>query len=121
MIKRLMTCALIAMFAASPLIAQQTAAKVNPLLKDAKVTEAAARQSALAKVPGGKIRESELEKENGKLVWSFDIKVEGKSGIEEVQVDALSGDIVSVEHETPKDEAKEALAEKAKAKGKKKP
>ena len=28
----------------------------------------------------------ELEKENGKLIYSYDIKTEGKSGIDEVQV-----------------------------------
>ena len=52
------------------------------------------------------------------MVWSFDIKVAGKSGIEEVQVDALTGDVVNVEHESPKDEAREAAADKAKAKKK---
>jgi uncharacterized membrane protein YkoI len=54
---------------------------------------------ALARVPGGRIVKGELEEENDRLVWSFDIKVEGRDGIEEVQVDARTGAIVSVEHE----------------------
>jgi uncharacterized membrane protein YkoI len=118
MIKRLMAWTAIAVLAAAPLAAQKAAAKPNPLLKDAKISKEVARQTALAKVPDGKVRESELEMEKGKLVWSFDIKVPKKSGIEEVLVDAVTGDVISVEHETPKQEAKEAAAEKKEAKAK---
>ncbi|WP_206044664.1 PepSY domain-containing protein [Gemmatimonas groenlandica] len=85
------------------------------LLKLAKVTPATATATALTKVPGGKVQSAEIEKEDGKLVYSFDIKVAGKSGIEEVLVDALTGAVVGVEHETPADEAKEAKEDKAKA------
>lgn len=118
--KRLLSFVAVTMLTASSLGAQKSG-KPNPLLKEAKITEAAARQTALAKVPGGKVTESELEKEDGKLVWSFDIKVAGKSGIEEVQVDAITGEVVAVEHESPEDEKKEADKDKAKAKAKKKP
>jgi hypothetical protein len=85
------------------------------LLKLAKVTPEAATASALAKVPGGKIDKGEIEKEKGKLIYSFDIKVEGKSGIDEVAVDAMTGKVLGVEHESPAAEAKEAAADKAKA------
>lgn len=121
MLKRLLASAALALLSAAPLAAQNAGAKANPLLKEAKITEGAARQTALAKVPGGKITEGELEKEKGRLIWSFDIKVAGKSGIEEVQVDAVTGDVVAVEHESPKDEAREAAAGKVKAKAKRKP
>ena len=87
--------------------------KANSLLKQAKVTEEAARQAALAKVPNGKITEGELEKEGGKLIWSFDIKVPGKPGVEEVHVDALTGAVIAQEHEDPKAEAGEKAKEKA--------
>lgn len=120
MIKRLMAWTAVALFSAAPLAAQKADKKENPLLKDAKITKEAARKTALEKVPGGKVRESELEMENGKLVWSFDLKVKGKSGVDEVLVDAITGDVVSVEHETPTQEAKEAKAEKKAAKAKKK-
>jgi len=33
------------------------------------------------------------------LIWSFDLTVAGKPGVEEVEVDALTGKIVGVEHE----------------------
>lgn len=89
------------------------------LLAKAKVTAEAARATALARVKGGAIKDEELEEEDGKLVFSFDIKIAGKSGIEEVLVDAATGAIVSVEHESPADEAAEAakdLKKKAPAK-----
>jgi uncharacterized membrane protein YkoI len=82
------------------------------LQAEAKVTEAAAQKTALAKVPTGKIKSSELEKEHGKLVWSFDISTPGSKNITEVQVDAKTGKIVAVEIETPKDQAKEKAADK---------
>jgi len=88
------------------------------LRKEAKIAEADARKTALAAVPGGKVQSHELEREKGKLIYSYDIKVAGKSGIEEVNVDAMTGEIVAHEHEDAKTEAKERKAE---AKEKKKP
>jgi uncharacterized membrane protein YkoI len=81
----------------------------------AKITMKEARALALAKVPKGKVEEEELEREHGKLVYSFDIRVPGKSGIEEVQIDAMNGKVVSIEHETPQAERKEAQEEKQEA------
>jgi uncharacterized membrane protein YkoI len=86
------------------------------LRKEAKIAEADARKTALAEVPGGKVQSHELERENGRLIYSYDIKVTGKSGVEEVNVDAMTGQIVAHEHEDAKAEAKEKRAE---AKGKK--
>jgi uncharacterized membrane protein YkoI len=70
------------------------------LWQQATISADAAMRTALARVPGGRITEAELEQENGRLVYSFDIRVEGRPGIEEVQVDARTGEIVSVEHES---------------------
>jgi uncharacterized membrane protein YkoI len=81
------------------------------LRKEAKVAEADARKTALAVVPSGKVQSHELERENGKLIYSYDIKVAGKSGIEEVNVDAMTGEVVAHEHEDAKAEAKEKKAE----------
>ena len=108
----------LALLCAAPVTAQKTEGKANPLLKEAKITEATARSIALGKVSNGRVTESELEQENGKLIWSFDVKVPGKAGIEEVQVDAITGAVVAVEHETAAEEAKEEKADKAKAKAK---
>ena len=83
---------------------------------EAKVSRAEAERTALAKVPGGTIKEGGVEKEKGKLIWSFDIATPGTKDITEVAVDAITGVIVSVDKESPADEAKEKKAEK---KGKK--
>ena len=85
------------------------------LAKEAKVTLESARKTALAAVRGGKIQSEELEREKGKLVYSFDIKVGKKSGVEEVAVDALTGKIVEKKHETAKAEKAEAKADAKKA------
>lgn len=77
------------------------------LQSQAKVSREDAEKTALAKVPGGSIKEGELEKEKGKLIWSFDISVPGTSDIKEVQVNAISGEVVSVETESGAAEAKE--------------
>lgn len=85
------------------------------LTKQAKISEDVAAKTALARVSKGEIQAVELEQENGKLIYSYDIKVPGKSGIDEVAVSAISGKVVAFTHETPADEAREA-AEDAKAK-----
>ncbi|MEI2719047.1 MAG: PepSY domain-containing protein [Gemmatimonadales bacterium] len=90
----------------------------DAMKKEATISEAAARATALKAVPGGVVQDHELEREDGKLIWSYDIKVKGKSGIEEVAVDAKTGAIVAHAHETPKDEQKEAAEDAAKAKAK---
>ena len=102
---------------ASTLGAQATVVKEEKpgMFKLAKITPEAATATALARVPNGKVKSAELEMEKKKLIYSFDIKVDGKSGIEEIAVDAMTGAVVGAEHETPADEAKEAKADKAKA------
>lgn len=65
------------------------------LKQQSKVTEAQARSIALAEVVNGTVKSSELEKENGKLIWSFDIATPKTGNITEVQVDAKTGKIVS--------------------------
>ena len=74
----------------------------------AKVTEAEAKATALAKIPNGVVKSSNLEMEKGRLVWSFDIARPDSKDITEIQIDAKTGKIVSVEKETPAQEAKEA-------------
>ena len=81
------------------------------LLAEAKVTEAQARTTALSKAPNGTLKSAELEREHGRLVWSFDIARPSVKGVTEIQVDAKSGKIVSVKKETPAQEAKEVKAD----------
>ena len=105
--------------------AAQAAAAARPMKEDkpgmlarARVTPDSARKLALVQVANGVIDEEEIEEEHGKLVYSFDIKVAGRRGIEEIQIDALSGAMVSHKHETPRQEAQERAAD-AQAAGKK--
>jgi|SRR5207237_17157 len=81
------------------------------LQKEAKISEATARATALKEVPNGTVKSSELEREHGKLIYSYDITVPGKSGIDEVNVNAIDGSVVAKQHETPKSEKKEAAQE----------
>jgi len=83
------------------------------LKKETKISIETARATALKKVPG-EIQEEELEKENGKLVYSFDIRATGQKDITEVQVSAIDGSIVGVEKENAASEAKEKKQDSAK-------
>jgi hypothetical protein len=78
----------------------------------AKVSKADAERTALAKVPGGTIKEGGIEKEKGRVIWSFDIATPGTKDITEVAVDAMTGEVVAIDKESPADEAKEKRAEK---------
>jgi len=122
MTMRVMTMAAAILTASASVTLAQGYKKEIPdaLAKRAKVTETLAAKAALARVPNGDVQAVELEEENGKLIYSYDIKVPGKSGIEEVAVSAISGKVLSVEHETPATEKKEAAADR-KAAAKKKP
>ncbi len=94
-------------------IDRASAAAPDEALKgQAKVSEADARKIALAKVPGGVVKSSEIEKENGLLIWTFDITRKGSDATTEVNVDAATGKVVAMHNETPAYEKKEADAEK---------
>lgn len=81
------------------------------LLAQAKITRQHAEEIALAAAHGGKIKSSELEREKGHLVWSFDIMKPHTSNITEVLVDAKTGQIVAVQKEHIAEQASEARAD----------
>jgi len=86
--------------------------KEASLEAQAKITRADAEKIALAKVPDGKIKSGEIENEKGKLIWSFDIATPGTKDITEVNVDAMTGQVIAVDKETAADEKKEEGKEK---------
>ena len=102
------------LFSAGSLAAQEVKLKEEKpgLLKKAKVTFEQAKATAQAKVPKGKLDTAELEEEDGKLIYTMGFKTAGKSGVDEVNVDAVTGKMVKMEHESPAAEAKEAKGEK---------
>jgi len=117
-----LTAALVAIVVVAPLVHAQAAYKrdlPDSLQSLAKVTEETAAKTALAKVPKGTISSVELEREKGKLLYSYDITVPGQKGVEEVHVDATTGKFLSKYHENPEAEKKEAASEAKAAKPKK--
>jgi uncharacterized membrane protein YkoI len=86
------------------------------LEKEARITMAQARALATKTVPGATIQTGEIEREGGKLIYSFDMKTQGKAGIDEVNIDAMTGTVIGNNHETPKDERAEAKADAKAAK-----
>jgi len=72
------------------------------LAKKAKITPEQARKIAIDKV-AGTIIEEELEREDGKLVYSIEIR-DANQKVFDVEVDAKTGAIVNVEEEIEDDE-----------------
>ena len=70
------------------------------------ITMAQARRIALRTSPG-KIESAERETEKGKDIYSFDIRRKGQANIDEVQVDAHTGNVISHTTETPTEQAAE--------------
>jgi DNA-directed RNA polymerase alpha subunit len=110
--------ALFSVAVSAPLLAAQSVKVTESkpgLLKKAKITADSAIAVARATLPKATISSAEIEQENGKLIFSFDMKTAGKSGIDEVNVDALTGKLVGKpQHESAADEKKEADADAAK-------
>ena len=94
---------LVAIFGFGTLVAEAQAKKIG--MKRA-------REIAM-KEASGKIKSSELEKEKGKWIYSFDIR-NSKGTITEVNIDAYSGKVISVEEENAQKEADEKRMEKKK-------
>jgi uncharacterized membrane protein YkoI len=89
------------------------------LQAEAKVSKDEAIRTALAKVPNGTIKESELEREKGKLIWSFDIATPDTKDITEVNIDAITGEVVAIDKETPAQQEQEMKADAKEKKDKK--
>jgi uncharacterized membrane protein YkoI len=79
--------------------------------KDAKITKEQATKVTLEQFKDATIQSSELEKEEGKLIWSFDLKVGEKT--KEVWVDANTGKVIKTEEESSVKEKEEQVSDKA--------
>ena len=103
----------VVILASSPFAMSATAAEESKaaLEAEAKITEAQATATALMKTPHGTVKSSELEREHGRLIWSFDISQPAVKGVTEIQVDAKTGKIVSMKKESEAQEMKELKAE----------
>ena len=90
---------------------EAAAAEQATLQKEAKVSMEKARSIALEHVKNGRIESAELEREHGKLIYSFDIREAARKDVTEVNVDAMNGKIVAIDHENVKKEAAEKKLE----------
>jgi hypothetical protein len=116
---------LIALLAATPLVAlpaldcsikgkrTMSAARMKAL---AKVDPAKARKAALDKVgaPGATISGGGLEVAEGCLLYSYDVKVPGQKGFQEIFIDAGTGAVLKVDYESPARERAERIIDKVK-------
>lgn len=87
----------------------ESQAEQAKLAREAKITKEQAQEVALKRAPGT-IESAELEREHKQLVYSFDIR-NSKGTITEVQVSAITGRVVRVEHENKRQEAAEKRKE----------
>lgn len=65
---------------------------------EAKISAQQAQETALRAIPGT-LKDSDLQTEHGRLVYSFEIARPGERGITEVNVSAMDGSIVNVHRE----------------------
>jgi uncharacterized membrane protein YkoI len=72
------------------------------LLQRARVSDANARVIALHRIRGGSIVEAELEEEDGRLVYSYEIRVADGRGF--VEIDASTGAVLSERREEGDDD-----------------
>ena len=69
-------------------------ARGRSLRAEAKISEDSARTIALAQAPGATLGKAKLEREHGRVVYTFAVKSQDKSavkGMKEVEVDAVNG------------------------------
>ncbi len=68
------------------------------LLAEAKIPPRVARLTAFAEAPGARIVTAAIERQGDRLVYAFGLKVAGHDGIEQVQIDAKSGQVLCAEY-----------------------
>jgi len=64
------------------------------LLAEATIKADSAERIAIASVPGGTIANRKIERKDGKLFYSFEIKVEGKDYARPLRIDAMTGEVL---------------------------
>ena len=84
--------------------------------RTARISRAEAAKIAAVEAPLGGLKGSELEKEDGKRVWCLDHGMPGRKDITEVQVDALTGEVICVVEKTPARQVQNELERRAEKK-----
>lgn len=81
----------------------------NVVLPAGGIDQATAEQKAQASIPGGVIVTSELEDENGVIVYGVEIKT--GNAVHDVKVDSITGEILKSDQDNEKDEKGKAEEE----------
>jgi uncharacterized membrane protein YkoI len=66
----------------------------DSLIAQATIKPDSAERIAAQAVPGGTISKRKIERKDGKLFYTFDIKVEGKDYARPVKIDATTGEVI---------------------------
>jgi len=85
--------------------------RANDGIGTPRISETTTRAAALRRVPDGIVKSTELETEHGRRIWSLDLARPDSPDTTEVQVDATTGAIVSVEFESAARERAESAAD----------
>lgn len=85
------------LFATMPAAAAESEARDVADASAAKLSEQAARKIAAEKFAESSFKSAELERENGRLVWSVEFRGSGSGAEQEVRVDATIGAIIAVD------------------------
>ena len=80
--------------------------QVPGLLSQAKVLPAYARLAAFGEFPGAQLVAAEIRLQGNRLVYRFDLNFAGRVGNEQVQIDAVTGQILCVEYSVEQDPEK---------------
>jgi hypothetical protein len=80
----------------------------------ANISQPVAQEIALIRIPSQAektVQSAQLRVDHGCLIWSLVIKVAGQAGVQEVQLDADTGRLVSVRQKSSRQESAEAAAQ----------
>lgn len=89
-----------------PVASAKKESKEAKLVRDAKITMAEARRTALARIPGN-IEMAKLEREKGKLWFEFEIHKTGNGAEAEIHINAVTGEVGEIKEQGGSGSAKE--------------
>lgn len=101
-----LTAMLLATALFMPVASAKKESKEAALVREARITMAQARATALAKVPGN-IEMAKLEREKGKILFEFEIHRADNNAEVEIHVDAVTGDVFDTKEKGGRGSAKE--------------
>src|SRR5215216_198459 len=79
-----------------PAVSATKDGRAAKLVRQARITMAEARKTALARIPGN-VEFGKLEREKGKLWFEFEIHKAGSGAEAEIHVDAVTGEVGEIE------------------------